>query len=110
MIMIDPDKIRARIVAAGSGWSDKEHAASLLEETRKSVRAQIAVKYLEKGDSAAKAELYAEQDQIYLDHLKAMCEARRQANLAKVNYDAGRNWVENLRTNESTRRAEMQLK
>ena len=102
--------IAENIVAAGKEWSECEAAASWLEESRKSVRAQIAIENFSEAGSAAKAELIAESSQKYLDHLKSMVEARRKANIARVNYEGGKLWTDMLRTEQATARAEMQMR
>lgn len=107
---IDPDKIVHRLQTLGRDWADKDAAASLLEENRKSIRSQLAVDYLREAGSASMAEKLAEADEMYREHIKVMVEARKQANIAKVNYDAGRVWVDLKRSLESTRRAEMTLR
>ena len=105
--MQDLDKIIHRLQTLGKDWAEKEAAASWLEESRKTVRAQMAVDYIREAGSAAKAELLAEADPIYKEHLKVMVEARKTANIAKVNYEAGKTWVELSRTKEATKRAEL---
>jgi len=106
----DEGKIAHRLTELGLLWADAEAGASLLEETRKSVRAQIANEALATAGSLGKAELAAEASQTYIDHVKAMVAARREANIAKVNYDAGKIWVDLTRTRESSRRAEMMMR
>jgi hypothetical protein len=105
-----PSMIVERIVERGADWADKEHAASLLEETRKSVRAQIAIKNFADAGSAAKAELVAEASPEYVEHVTAMVVARKVANLAKVQYEAGKTWIDLIRSQEASRRAEMQIR
>jgi hypothetical protein len=102
--------IAERLASAGEEWADKEAAASLLEDTRKRVRAQVAVAHIAEGASAAKAELLAEASDQYHEHLQAMVEARKAANIARVNYDAGKTWTDLVRTQEATKRAEMNLR
>lgn len=108
--MSDPTEITTRLTTLGHDWADKEAAASVLEETRKSLRSQIALKFLAETGAANKAEMMAEATQEYIDHLKSMVEARRHANIADVNYSAARVWVDLLRTKEATKRAEMGMR
>lgn len=103
-------EIAERIAASGEEWAEKEAAASWLEETRKSVRAQIAVSQIETAGSAAKAQIIAEASDEYRTHIRAMVDARKAANIAKVNYDSGKTWTDLVRTQEATKRAEMTLK
>lgn len=102
------DHVHARLVALGTDWAEKDAAAQLLDETRRSVRAQIAMSYMVEAKTAAKAELMAEADERYVDHVKAMVEAKRKSNIARVNFDAAKAWLELLRTKEASRRAELQ--
>lgn len=102
-----PDEVYEKFRLAGESWADKESAASLLEETRKAVRSQIMTAF---GDmSVNKAEMLAEADPAYSEHLHKMVEARRIANTAKVNYDAIRVWVDMVRSAEASKRAEQQF-
>lgn len=105
-----PAEISQRVSEAGNDWADKEAAANLFEESRRSLRAQIAVRHLPDAGSVAKAELLAEASEEYRNHITQMVEARRIANRAKVNYDSGRIWSDLVRTHEATKRAEMQLR
>lgn len=108
--MIDPNQIYEKLCTQGKDWAQKDHAASLLEETRKSVRSQVIVEYIEKGQNVSKSEAYAESDPRYIEHIQVMCEARKTANLAQVNYKAAQAWSEAVRTAESTLRAQMSLR
>jgi len=103
-----PNDVYERFRLAGENWANAEHAAQLLEETRKAVRAQIMTAF---GDmSVNKAEMLAEADPGYFEHLQKMVDARRDANKARVNYDAIRAWVELVRSAEASKRAEQLLR
>jgi hypothetical protein len=105
--MINPSEVHERFRLAGEVWADKESAASFLEETLKSVRSQIMSSL---GDmSVNKAEMLAQADKLYLDHIKAMVNARKEANISKVNYDAIKVWIELVRSLEASKRAERQF-
>lgn len=103
---VDPREIHQRIVDHGEAWADADAAANLLEETKKTLLAQIMMESIG-GSSAAAAEKKATADQRYIDHINLMVEARRVANRAQVKYKTSLVWVELIRTRESTRRAEM---
>jgi hypothetical protein len=96
-----------RMVQLGEIWAEKNAAADLLEESRKTVLAELQL-HTEGG--VAERERRALADPQYEVHINAMCEARKQANIARVHYDAAKAWVEMSRSIESTRRAEMQLR
>lgn len=106
----DPHKIAERFRDDGLAWADKDGAASLLEETRKTLRSQIALKYLPEAGSVSKAEMMAEATQEYLDHVKEMVEARTLSNRAKAQYDADRAFIDLIRSKESTERAAMNMR
>ena len=76
-----PDKIHARLCELGEQWADLDGKASLLEETQKTLLAQIALEH--KGESAAKAEMIARSDERYRTHIEAMVYARTEANKAR---------------------------
>lgn len=103
---LEPDKIYHALIESGDDWADKDAAANLLEETKKSVLAGIAQDH---PGSVAAAEQKALASQTYQEHVEAMVEARRQANKAKVRYMALQTLAELRRTQESTRRAEAKL-
>lgn len=105
---MDAEQIYGEIVKAGEAWSDAEAAASLLEETRKSVLAKLM------NESTAAAlgakEMMALADSEYRKHVEGMVNARKAANKARVRYDSAKILAELRRSEESTRRAEMSLR
>jgi hypothetical protein len=105
---IDPHTLHQKLVDLGEEWSDRDAAASLLEESRKSVLAELTT--LAAGKSMAEREANALAADTYREHIKAMVEARRIANRAKVNYDAARAWIDITRTVEATKRQEMGMR
>jgi hypothetical protein len=69
-----------RLVA--KAWVQAEHAASLLEDTKSAVLAQMMVA---KGDlPVSKAEMLTKASQEWREHLEVIANARREANLRKV--------------------------
>lgn len=104
----DPDRIYHNIVGAGEAWADKEAAAELLEETRKTVLAEL-VNGLPANLSMAAREMTALADAAYRLHVTQMVAARKEANKARMRYDAVKVLAEMRRSQESTRRAEMRL-
>lgn len=107
-VAYDPDKIHARLVELGEQWCDANAAADILEETRKSVLAEIMV--TGNAKSRAEREDSALSSSIYKQHLSAMVDARRVANRKRVQFDAAKVKIELMRSMESTRRAEMTLR
>jgi hypothetical protein len=105
----NPLHLRQQLADHGSQWADQNAAASVLEETKSTLKSQIALKFLPDAGSAAKAEIMAEATKEYIDHIKSMVEARRLANRARAQYDSDRAYIELLRSQESTARAMMNL-
>lgn len=69
-----------RLVA--KAWVEAEHAASLLEDTKSATLAQMMV---DKGDMpVSKAEMLTKASQDWHDHLSVIANARKLANLRKV--------------------------
>ena len=109
MIEFDPDKIYHNIVTAGEEWADKEAAAELLEETKKTVLAELVNSYPSSMSMAAR-ESGALAEPAYKLHITNMVVARKEANKARMRYDAVKVLGEMRRSQESTRRAEMNLR
>lgn len=104
----DPAKLAQSIVARGELWADANGAAELLEETKGTLLAKLLKEHF--SEPAWKADAMAKADARYEDHIKAMVDARRLSNLAKVRYDGAKAMGEFARSAESTRRAEMQIR
>lgn len=104
---MNTEEIHDRLVAAGEDWADLDAAASLLEETKKSVLAELMNKA--EGSVAAR-ESEALANPVYKHHVTTMVAARKDANRAKVKYDSAKAWCELVRTQEATRRAEMGMR
>ena len=103
----DPDRIYKQLTDAGEDWADKQAAAELLEETKKTVLAELMA--VEHGSQSAK-EAAALGSPTYKLHLTNMVAARKEANRAKVRYDSMKVLAEMRRTQESTRRAEIGIR
>ena len=103
----DPEAIYQRLSEAGEEWADKDAAANLLEETKKTLLAEVMQGF---PGSNAERERCALADTTYKHHLKTMVAARKEANRARVRYDSMKVLAELRRTEQSTRRAEMTLR
>ena len=108
--MIDPNAIYHKLQVAAEEWADLDGKASLLEETKKTIAAQLTLEQIRKGDTAKAAECAALSSFEYGNHVSAMVEARRLANRAKGRLEAARAWFDAVRTVESTKRAEMNIR
>ena len=105
--MIPNDVYRAW-VEAGNDWADKHGAAELLEGSLKSLKAQLTMEMRrELKCSMAEATEVALTCADYRDAFAASVEARRQANRARVGYEAIKALFEAQRTVEATSRAAM---
>lgn len=105
MKWLNPDEIHERLRLAGEEWADKDAAAAMLEETKKTLIAELSLKSA--AGTVAQRELEALADPAYRLHVTNMVSARKEANRAKVRYDTGRVWAELRRSQESTKREEM---
>lgn len=100
---LNPNNIYEQLVKAGESWADAQHAAELLEETRKTLIAQLATESNE--NSIAAREAFAFRHADYKKHIEAMTGSRRQANKAKVRYDSMKILAELKRTEAANERA-----
>lgn len=107
MFEFDPDRIRERLSEVGEDWADKDAAASLLEETKKTLLAELMVGL---DGSKTDREMKALADPTYRLHITNMVTARKEANRARVRYETGKMWAELKRSQESTRRAEANIR
>lgn len=105
---MDAERIYNNLVKAGEDWADADAAASLLEETRKSVLARLMNEAT--ATTVAAKEMFALADEEYRAHIDGMVTARKAANKARVRYDSAKVLAELRRSEESTRRAEMTLR
>ena len=99
----NPEGIYRSLLESGEDWADKESAADLLEETKKTVLAELMQNY---QGSTAERERLALADPAFKLHITNMVSARKEANRAKVRYDSAKVLAELRRTQESTRRLE----
>ncbi len=116
----DPNKLTAEVIELGETWADSDAAASSLEESRKTILAQLQLEYTLEGVSGrgsekakpmpvSQAEMRALADPVYEQHLDLMVQARRDAHKARVRYDMGKMRLELFRSLQATMRQEMHL-
>jgi hypothetical protein len=103
----NPEYIFRQLNETGDAWVDKNAAAEILEETKKTVLAEL-MNALEGPKTEREARALA--DPTYKLHLTNMVTARKEANRARVKYDSMKVLAEMRRTEASTRRAEMMLR
>ena len=108
---LSPEHMAHELSRRGHEWADKHAAAEVLEQTIKSILAEIAQDYRQSGKtSMTEAESLARADKRYRQHVAEMVAARREANKARVNFDVYRSFIEMARTKEATQRAEMSMR
>lgn len=92
---------------AGADWAEKEAAAQLLEDTKSAVMAQ---RQAMQGDIPVnRAEQIVKASPEWTQHVEKIVEARRQANLAKVELEAVRIAFSEWNNTEANARAEIKL-
>lgn len=99
----NPTAVYQQLVKAGETWADCQHAAELLEATRKTLISQLATESNE--TSATAREAFALRHADYIRHVETEVGARRTANKAKVRYDSARILAELKRTEAANERA-----
>jgi hypothetical protein len=98
------------IMDSGEDWAEKEAAASLLEDTKKTILAQIKVNIGNECKSEAARETIALANKAYIDHVNEMNKAREAANKARVKWEASKTLASLRQTQESLKKAEMNLR
>ena len=103
---LDGSKIYAEIVKAADDHADKDSAATLLEETKGIVLAELIVRQ-DQTLSVAAREYIAKADPVFRLHIVNMVEARRVANRAKGKYEGTKLLADLRRSEHTTQRAMM---
>lgn len=108
----DPDAIYREIVKAGEQWADAKAGYEALDDNTKSVLADITANFLDgtKGMSRTEAEMRALSSGEYKAHLASVSKARKDWLRSQVSYDSLKMLAEMRRSQESTRRAEMNIR
>lgn len=104
---LDVEKTFHELEKSGLYWADCDAAASMFEENKKTVLADLMN---EGAGPKTEREMRALSSNVYKEHLEKMVAARKEANRARVSYEARKVLAEMRRSEESTRRAEMQLR
>lgn len=107
---MDVDKIYNEVLGAGEDWADKKSAYEALDDSTKSVLADITSNFMDGKVSRTEAEMRAMASGDYKVHLASVKAARRAWLMAQVKYDSLKMLAELRRSQESTRRAEMNLR
>jgi len=107
--LISSDKMYAKLLEVGDTWADAKAAWQALDDASSPVLADLTMTYLGNGGSRIEAETLAKRSTQYRDHLTSVALAHKAFLRAQVRYDSLRTLIELRRSEESTRRAEMQL-
>ena len=105
----DIDAVYHQMQHLGNKWADAHAEAEMLEEAKKCVLSTITLHYISDGETKASAEVRAYASQEYQDHIKKMVEARRRANVLKIELESTKTHLNLTRTYEATRREEMKM-
>lgn len=116
VMQMNVDEEVEKVTRLGIEWAEKNETASLLEETKKTLLAQLIGEIMaasrkdgKKGISFAQAETEALADVRYEAHLNEMTQARREANKARVRHETAGVRLEMLRSLMANRREEMRM-
>ena len=107
--MLNADEIYKEVLASGEAWADAKAAYEALSDNTKSVLADITSNFMDGKMSRSEAEMRALASGEYKVHLASVKAARKAWLFAQVRYDSIKMLAELRRSQESTRRAEMQL-
>ena len=103
----DPERLAHELSKRGLDWADKQAAYQALDEATKSVMGQA---YLQTEGTVAERDAKTRNTVGVLNHLEAVARARKASLVARVNYETYQVYLEMKRTEQSTRRAEMQIR
>jgi hydroxypyruvate isomerase len=92
---------------AAKAWVEADAAASLLEETKSANLSQMML--ATNADSVSKAEMLAKASEQWTSYIKTMTDARKHANLLKVQLEWIRMKFSEQQSAEATARAERRI-
>lgn len=103
-----PEALHAKLCKLGEDWAEKNSAADLLEEGKKSLLSKLKNESEEKTEAAKERDALASKE--YREFMGEMITARKEANKARVRYDSARVWCDLHRSQIALKRAEMELR
>lgn len=107
---LDADQIYRKVEQSGLEWADKKAAFEVLDDMTSTVKADLTTDFYTTCTSKAEAEQRALASKRYKDHIAELSAARRAWLFAEVKYKSSQLLAELRRSEESTRRAEIQLR
>ena len=108
--MLDVDGIYRELEKAGNDWADKKAAYDTLDRNTKSVLADVLVSFMDSGLSRAESETRSLSSSLYKEHLASVSRAHKSYLQAQVLWNNLQTLAELRRSEESTRRAEANIK
>ena len=108
--MLDPDKIYHQLEAAGNDWADKKAAYNALDRNTKSILSDILVSFMDSKLSRSESEARALASNSYKTHLASVAAAEKAFLQAQVLWNNLQTLADLRRSEESTKRAEMNLR
>jgi len=107
---LDADEIFRQIMEAGEAWADRKAAFCALDDVTATVKADLTTDFYTSCSSKAEAAERALASARYKEHIASVAGARRDWLLSEVKYKNLQLLAELRRSEESTRRAEIQLR
>jgi hypothetical protein len=107
---LDPDAIYRQLEKAGNDWADKKAGFEALDRVTKSVLSDVLVSFMDQGLSRAEAEARSLSSGQYKEHLASVSRAHKAYLQAQVLWNNLQTLAELRRSEESTRRAEINLR
>jgi len=108
--MLDASKLATELSERGKIRADRSAAFHQMQDSEKSVLAQYIEREVVAGaKSQAAAETKARASEDFRDFLKQKADFRREYELAVVNHESYKVYIELLRSNQSYEKAQMGL-
>jgi hypothetical protein len=108
MFHFDPQELYERLIKLGKDYAQKQAQADLYEDSKKIIFSDLISSDNEEISIAQKqSKAYASYK--YKEHIKEAYKKRKEANLARVEYEAFKIYIDMLRTQQSNLRAEMNM-
>lgn len=108
--MLEVEKIYAELDKAGDDWADKKAAYDALDRNTKSVLAAHVLAFMDGGVSRVEGETRALASAAYKEHLAQVSLAHKSYLQAQVLWSNLQTLAELRRSEESTRRAEANIR
>jgi len=108
--MLNATEIYHELEKAGNDWADKKSAHDALDRNTKSVLSDVLVSFMDSGLSRAESEARGLSSSTYKNHLASVALAHKAYLQAQVLWNNLQTLAELRRSEESTRRSEMNLR